>query len=154
MDISTLLEGYYSSNYIDEQGSKCQRPKVRTRGRESSKRHPVEAVEVLQKWLDAHSIREYPTREEKQELARKSGLTIKQCDIWFRNARNRHTSPLEQYLSDGAEAASLNDIQKAASNLLEFDGPVWHPGECGATLHDKTFIDVYFQSQSITASNV
>jgi len=66
-------------------------------------RHPPEAVEVLQKWLDTHSIKQYPTAVEKRRLAQASGLTFTQVSIWFSNARSRHRSPLDDWIASAPE---------------------------------------------------
>lgn len=85
-------------------------------------RHPTEAVEVLQKWLDSHSIKQYPTAEEKQQLATESGLTVAQVSTWFSNARSRHRSPLDEWIASSPEGktAMEHSIANEWGNLLSY----------------------------------
>ncbi|EED17179.1 homeobox and C2H2 transcription factor, putative [Talaromyces stipitatus ATCC 10500] len=46
-------------------------------------------TKALRQWFFAHSDHPYPTEEEKNELARESGLTRTQTQNWFINARRR-----------------------------------------------------------------
>jgi hypothetical protein len=45
---------------------------------------------ILFDWLLNHTTCPYPSLEEKVELMLASGLTIKQIDYWFSNARRRN----------------------------------------------------------------
>jgi len=85
-----------------------------------SQRHPPEAVEVLQKWLDSHSIKQYPSAEEKQSLAAESGLTVAQVSTWFSNARSRHRSPLDDWIASAPEGktAMESSIANEWDNLV------------------------------------
>jgi hypothetical protein len=44
-------------------------------GRGQSRRHPQAAIEILGAWLQAHADKPYPSKDEKSELARKTGLS-------------------------------------------------------------------------------
>ena len=61
-------------------------------GPEKAKRRPnfpKSATERLESWLIAHSSNPYPTTEEKNNLCELLGLTMKQLNDWFINARRR-----------------------------------------------------------------
>ena len=49
----------------------------------------AETQRVLRAWVFEHSDDPYPTREEKEELMRETGLERMQLDNWFINARRR-----------------------------------------------------------------
>lgn len=53
------------------------------------KSHPSAAVKVLNHWLLSHTEHPYPKPEEKEDLVRQSGLTLKQVNNWFSNIRQR-----------------------------------------------------------------
>lgn len=57
---------------------------------------PERAIRLLKEWLlsPQHVRSPYPTREEREELARTAGITAKQVSIWFTNARKRVWAPL------------------------------------------------------------
>ena len=42
---------------------------------------------TLRAWLEAHKQKPYPTKRAKRALMRKTGISRKQLDIWFTNAR-------------------------------------------------------------------
>ena len=44
---------------------------------------------VLTQWWDAHETHPFPTAAEKEDLARRSGLTEEQVVFWFQNRRSR-----------------------------------------------------------------
>lgn len=50
---------------------------------------PPEAKEVLRRWLFAHLGNPYPDNDEKDELALRTGLSVRQINTWFINARRR-----------------------------------------------------------------
>ena len=49
-----------------------------------------DARNVLKAWVDEHIEDPYPSIEEKQVLAQKGNLSIKQVNDWFTNWRKRH----------------------------------------------------------------
>lgn len=57
---------------------------------------PERAIRLLKEWLlsPEHVRSPYPTREERAELAERTGITMKQVAIWFTNARKRVWAPL------------------------------------------------------------
>jgi hypothetical protein len=50
---------------------------------------PDRAVDELNDWFDDHLNNPYPTSEEKERLAMRGGITVKQVNAWFSNRRNR-----------------------------------------------------------------
>jgi hypothetical protein len=46
-----------------------------------------DTTSVLIKWLADHTEHPWPTKQEKKELCRSSGLSPKQLRIWFTNNR-------------------------------------------------------------------
>lgn len=79
--------------------------KRRRRGTKvATKRHPINAVNLLSAWLDQHRKNPYPSAKERAQLAKEAGLTERQVRSWFMNARNRgHLSPLEAWPSGPSE---------------------------------------------------
>lgn len=49
---------------------------------------------ILRQWFIAHSANPFPTKEEKLQLSRQSGVSMKAVTRWFTNARSRGTSSL------------------------------------------------------------
>lgn len=80
------------------------------RGRAKSRRNlPRSAIAHLKEWLlsPQHVNYPYPTEEEKEKLARKAGLTLKQLTNWFTNARKRLWAPLMR--QQGKNIVSVNN---------------------------------------------
>ena len=50
-------------------------------------------TEKLKEWLNVHWIHPYPTSGEKKELMQQTGLSLKQINQWFINARVRVWRP-------------------------------------------------------------
>lgn len=48
---------------------------------------PKRAVLILKQWLNEHLDNPYPTYKEKEALSKESGLTKRQIQNWFTNAR-------------------------------------------------------------------
>jgi hypothetical protein len=51
-----------------------------------------EATAILTTWLNEHTNNPYPSKEEKTALALRSGLSDKQINMWFSNARRRYVN--------------------------------------------------------------
>jgi hypothetical protein len=56
---------------------------------------PDAAVDILNTWFDEHINNPYPQQHEKELLAQRCRLTVKQISAWFSNRRNRmqYTKP-------------------------------------------------------------
>jgi hypothetical protein len=48
------------------------------------------AKEVMMEWINQHVADPYPTKEEKEVLSLRTGLTTTQISNWFTNARRRY----------------------------------------------------------------
>jgi len=57
----------------------------------ASRKHqlPDKAIDILNEWYDDHLHNPYPQLEEKEILAKRGGITVKQVTAWFSNRRNR-----------------------------------------------------------------
>jgi hypothetical protein len=82
-----------SNNYSPAQLSP---PKQQERKTVSNKRPgvhhhalPEEAVDILDNWFQQHINHPYPSTDEKHELSKDCGITVKQVNSWFCNRRNR-----------------------------------------------------------------
>lgn len=58
------------------------------------------ALEVMNNWYLSNSENPYPTKTQKEELAKQGGITLSQVKSWFANKRNRsnNTRPKKQKL--------------------------------------------------------
>lgn len=59
-------------------------------GEVSQKHFSGKVIELLYGWFTSHVDNPYPTEQEKKELRKVCGLTRKQLDVWFTNARRRY----------------------------------------------------------------
>ncbi|CAO3649477.1 unnamed protein product [Cunninghamella echinulata] len=55
---------------------------------------PKAVTLILKEWLSEHKKHPYPTEEEKDALAKQTGLTLNQISNWFINARRRILQPM------------------------------------------------------------
>lgn len=51
-------------------------------------------LDILNKWYDEHSDKPYPTKKEKEELAKRCKMNVKQVSTWFNNKRYRSNCTL------------------------------------------------------------
>lgn len=63
------------------------RPYLQKRHREER----TEPAQILSTWLREHATAPYPTRQEKEGLSKKTGLSVRAIRDWFRNARSGRT---------------------------------------------------------------
>ena len=52
--------------------------------------------DILNQWYEANLYNPYPTEEQKEELARKTGLSIEQVKRWLANKRSRANNTKKQ----------------------------------------------------------
>lgn len=86
-------------------------------------RHSWNSTHVLKRWHTLNSAWPYPSAEEKQELSRKSGLSVRQVSQWFVNARRRSegrshdkgSSESQSSLPRERRSASLGTLPSAGS---------------------------------------
>jgi hypothetical protein len=76
-----------------------------TREIKSRKRFPLPVKDILIQWLKSHSHHPYPSREEYENLAIRTGLTKGQLSVWLVNNRARilHRSEKNANLPDGMD---------------------------------------------------
>jgi hypothetical protein len=55
---------------------------------------PKAVTAILRDWLSDHKKHPYPTEDEKDYLANRTGLTLNQISNWFINARRRILQPM------------------------------------------------------------
>lgn len=72
---------------------------------------PIAALNRLQSWLDANKHNPYPTADTKRSLARECGITEKQVNTWFTNARARQMSAHQ--VDSGSEIEGAHDSDEA-----------------------------------------
>lgn len=53
----------------------------------------AEAKQIMMEWILARLDNPYPSKEEKEDLARLTGLSVSQVQYWFVNARRRYLRP-------------------------------------------------------------
>ena len=91
-----------------------------TNQRKPNTRLTTEAQQVLNEWYKEHSSHPYPTEEEKEMLAEKGGLSIKQIKYWFANKRSRSSNGKK----DRKSMSPINSYQPVLLNQL----PLGHTG--------------------------
>ncbi|KAL9654341.1 hypothetical protein ABK040_010370 [Willaertia magna] len=71
---------------------------------------PKQAKIILRQWLDEHFTSPYPSDQQKEELAQKTGLTLNQVNNWFVNARVRIWKPKANAVSTtNPESSTTSD---------------------------------------------
>jgi len=76
---------------------------------------PKDAADELRNWFLEHQSNPYPTRKEKAELVKKTGLSATQVRNWFTNIRKRHWAPVRK----GREPRSFLDVVVQRHMLVE-----------------------------------
>jgi len=86
---------------------------------------PKEASETLLNWLQCNKTNPYPNESQKEDLRKRTGLTMIQINNWFTNARRRvlkrwkcpESMPnLNQHLSAAVNSYKLNNINNESPN--------------------------------------
>eukprot|EP00047_Mylnosiga_fluctuans_P017423 m.61363 g.61363 ORF g.61363 m.61363 type:complete len:228 (+) comp7072_c0_seq1:323-1006(+) len=67
----------------------CEDAVIQEQPAKNSRRLPKHADQLLKKWLIAHTAHPFPDDDEKDELALRTGLTHRQLNNYFINARRR-----------------------------------------------------------------
>ncbi|KAK3104379.1 hypothetical protein FSP39_000634 [Pinctada imbricata] len=57
----------------------------------------LKAVSIMTGWYESHLENPYPTKAEKEEMARQGGITLTQVKSWFANKRNRSNNTKPNY---------------------------------------------------------
>lgn len=87
-------------------------------------------ISILSTWLVNHLDYPYPSREEKQEFADKTGLEVQQINTWFCNVRKRHpllSSHPSPSVSNGSESSFQYDDRGRGS---EYSPSSWRDSSC------------------------
>jgi hypothetical protein len=108
---------HHISHGSEEQKDQSVHPKRKSRKRRP--KLPLAAVKLLDDWFAQHRKNPYPTNAERDQLIMSSGLTKKQVNTWFMNARRRQLDPLTAWLS-----ASSEDEAVPVKNILQAMGTV------------------------------
>ena len=84
----------------------------RSRATAGSRALPTSAVRVLKEWMlaPANYDHPWPTEEEKQQLADKCGISVRQVTVWLTNGRKRVWKPLRE-----AQGLPVTDYKQARS---------------------------------------
>ncbi len=84
----------------------------RSRATAGSRALPTSAVRILKEWMLAPENYDHPwpTEEEKQQLADKCGITVRQVTVWLTNGRKRVWKPLRE-----AQGLPVTDYKQARS---------------------------------------
>ena len=71
----------------DEESVNTSSPECSISSYRSERRKQRRNPSVLVQWIEEHPFNPYPTKQEKQQLAVMSGMTLRQLNDWFANAR-------------------------------------------------------------------
>lgn len=82
----------------------------------SAKQLPEDAVDLLNEWFESHLNHPYPSNDEKQRLADKCGITVKQVNSWFCNRRNRSQNTKPKRIKKQLEQQITNVFNELAVN--------------------------------------
>lgn len=124
---------------------------------------PEESTNLLKKWLLDHSVDPYPSKEEKNQLSDITGLSKKQIDQWFINARRRkmHLSNEElpgQVHKPASQSESLLDsqhLQDPSQSIMEPKDPLMQVQEAVAGsegMLDNKSIEMLQANQQLSQS--
>nr|XP_053646975.1 homeobox protein extradenticle-like [Cherax quadricarinatus] len=86
-----------------------------------------QATEILNEYFYSHLSNPYPSEEAKEELARKSNITVAQVSNWFGNKRIRY----KKNIGKAQEEANLYAAKKAADCTLAGASPYSMSGTPG-----------------------
>lgn len=75
------------------------------------------AKQILEKWMYEHRFYCYPTKTEKQSLARKTGLTVQKVSNWFINSRRRMLPKMLE--NEGKSSADYTISRKKNKNFVK-----------------------------------
>jgi len=76
------------------------------------------ASEILNEYFYAHLSNPYPSEDVKEELAKRSNITVSQVNNWFGNKRiryKRNTQRAQEEANIYAAKAAVNSMQQAAA---------------------------------------
>ncbi|ORX61495.1 Homeodomain-like protein [Hesseltinella vesiculosa] len=85
---------------------------------------PKAVTAILREWLAEHKKHPYPTEDEKDYLAKRTGLTLNQISNWFINARRRILQPMLDQEDEQKHHANLDILPFQASGTKYRRAPV------------------------------
>jgi hypothetical protein len=85
---------HYHQHHVRKGGHVASSASAARCDKRRSSRLPDAAVDALKKWLVDKLDNPYPSKDEKTDLARTTGLSVAQVNNWFINARRRFVKPL------------------------------------------------------------
>ena len=59
------------------------------RRKPQSDRKALDTESILDQWFEEHTERPYPNKKQKEDLAKRCNITVKQITTWFNNKRYR-----------------------------------------------------------------
>ena len=77
---------------------------------------PDEAVDILNEWFDEHISHPYPQMEEKERLAKRGNISVKQVNAWFSNRRNRSQNTKPKRIQRDMEKKMCGIINELTSS--------------------------------------
>jgi hypothetical protein len=77
---------------------------------------PKAVTAILREWLSDHKKHPYPTEDEKDALASKTGLSLNQISNWFINARRRILQPMLEQQQEQEQQPELDILTYDNSN--------------------------------------
>lgn len=101
--LSPQQHGSGSSQQQPSHSPPTQSPRTTHGGKSPKKKSPQKSsrtvldsktTDILNKWFEEHNDKPYPTKKEKEELAKCCKITIKQVSTWFNNKRYRSNCTL------------------------------------------------------------
>lgn len=98
---------------------------------------PMNAKQILEKWMYDHRFYCYPTKIEKQQLALKTNLSVQKVTNWFINSRRRILPKLLE--TEGINPTSFTISRRKKSEIPKPE-PVT-PTDSSVTLLGQTFVD-------------
>lgn len=98
---------------------------------------PMNAKQILEKWMYDHRFYCYPTKIEKQQLALKTNLSVQKVTNWFINSRRRILPKLLE--TEGINPTSFTISRRKKSDIPKM-GP-FTPNEPNITFMGQTLVD-------------
>lgn len=92
---------------------------------------PTEAVSILKDWMSEHIDNPYPTKEDKEELMKKTGVDGKQLRNWLNNFRasmkkkqSKHIKGLRYYGEEAVVTSTVSTEKKRKHEDQPIDDPL------------------------------
>jgi hypothetical protein len=123
--VPTDPENAFSHRDNFSQSASVFEPPRRPKPRSKSSYFSPHTVNILEQWLENHSEKPYPTKDEKTSLAQRTGLAVAQVSTWFANARRRYKhGSFGNRFSEPETLESLREFQKTPREDWRFMSPL------------------------------